>query len=213
MAEPDLKTRPSHVLEDPSAKAVASVYARAYLDAAQVGGEAQPLDEFTSFVDEVLTPYPEFARMLTSEMTTRDEKLGLIERVVQPRASAPFTNFLKVLARHERLELLPLILGEARTEHERRSGQRRVQVTSAVELTDNQLGRIQGRLKESLPFEPIVEPRVDASLLGGLVIRVGDTVYDSSLRTRLKTLRNRLRERYLHEIQSERDRFSSAEGN
>ena len=54
--------------------------------------------------------------------------------------------------------------------------------------------------------------QVDESLIGGLVIQVGDTVYDSSLRTRIKTLAGRLTERTLNEIQSGRDRFSHPEG-
>ncbi|MCA9036130.1 MAG: F0F1 ATP synthase subunit delta, partial [Planctomycetaceae bacterium] len=48
---------------------------------------------------------------------------------------------------------------------------------------------------------------------GGLIIQVGDTVYDSSLRSRLQQLRGRLVEKALNEIQSGRDRFSHTEGN
>lgn len=203
----------SHVLADPSAKAVARVYAQAYLDAAVSLGVSQPLEEMASFQEDVLGSFPQFAGLLTSELTTRDEKLGLIARVVQPRASELFTNFLRVLARHERLGLLPLILQEATVEQERREGKRRVQITSPQPLSEEQLGRIRDRLKAALPYEPVLQVETDASLLGGLLIRVGDTVFDGSLRARLKDLRLRLRERYLHEIQSGRDRFSSPEGN
>ncbi len=80
-------------------------------------------------------------------------------------------------------------------------------------LSDQSRDRIRQRLAESLPFEPILETQVDPSLIGGIVIRVGDTVYDSSLATRVTQLRDRLQQRSLYEIQSGRDRFSSAEGN
>ena len=203
----------SHVLADPSAKAVARVYAQAYLDAAKSAGESNPLEDLTSFHDDILKPNPEFARLLTSEVTSRDDKVGLIDRVVQPRASQFFTNFLRVLARHERLDLLPLILAEAWTEQERREGKRRVQLISPQPLSDEQLGQIRDRLKAALPYEPVLLTETDESLIGGLVIRVGDTIFDGSLRAWLKDLRLRLRERYLHEIQSGRDRFSSPEGN
>jgi len=235
------KTRPAHVLEDPSAKAVARVYARAFLDAARETGVSDVLVEFTSFHDDVLDKYPGFGQLLTSEFIGRDDKLGMIDRVVKPHASELFTNFLKVLARHDRLDLLPVILGEAWLEHERRAGKRRVQVKSAVPLTEQQLGQIKNRLQAALstepaagglfrdvsrtahgsravarhpaPVEPVLIPTVDENLLGGLVIQVGDTVYDGSLRTRLKNLQQRLRERYLNEIQSGRDRFSHPKGN
>ncbi len=213
MANDDIKTRPASVLEDPSAKAVARVYAEAYLDAARSVGVANPLDEFTSFHDEVLAPNPGFAQLLSSQFTTRDDKEGIIERVVRPRASELFTHFLLVLTRNDRMDLLPLILSECWAEQERRAGQQRVEVKSAVELSEQQIGVIRERLKSVLNIEPIVVPRIDSSLMGGLVIRVGDTIYDGSLKTRLRMLAHRLRERYLHEIQSGRDRFSSSEGN
>ena len=107
MANPDVKTRPASVLEDPSAKAVASVYAEAYLNAARSRGVENPLEEFTSFQDDVLAPNPDFFRLLSTEATSRDEKAGIIDRVVKPRASEMFTHFLMVLARHDRLDLLP----------------------------------------------------------------------------------------------------------
>lgn len=212
MAEP-LKTRPAHVLQDPSAKGVARVYVQAFLNAARELGIGDPLEEFTSFHDDVLVKNPEFARLLTSEMTSTDDKLGIIDRVVRPYASEFFTNFLKVLARHDRLVLLPVILAETWLEHEKRGGKRRVHLKSAVPLSEQQLGQIHDRLQSVLSQEPVLIPVVDADLLGGLVIQVGDTVYDGSLRTRLRNLQRRLRERYLNEIQSGRDRFSSPEGN
>lgn len=213
MPDVSLKSRPPHVLEDPSAKAIARVYALAYLDAAQATGVSDPLEELASFYNDVLQPHPEFERLLTSQVTNRDDKLGMIQRVVEPHASPLFTRFLKVLAEHERLDLLPIIYSVAQVEYDRRSGRRRVTVKSAVPLSESQIQSITDRLKAALPFEPILITEVDESLLGGLVIQVGDTVYDSSLKSRLKSLQQRLRERYLHEIQIGRDRFSHSEGN
>ncbi len=200
---------PSHVLADPSAQAVAKVYAVSYLDAARQVGVENPLEDIESFVSDVLGSSREFANLLTSSLTSQEQKAGLIDRVVRPRAAEFFTNFLHVLSRHDRLDLLPLIAQEARAEHEVRTNQKRVLVKSAVALSDEQLGAVTERLRSTFGFQPILESRVDQSLLGGLVIQVGDTVYDGSLRARLRTLKQRLRERYLNEIQSGRNRFSS----
>jgi F-type H+-transporting ATPase subunit delta len=213
MPEPELKRRPAHVLEDPSAKAVARVYSQAFLDAAQTVGVEEALEELTSFVDDVLKPNPEFERLLTSEVTGREEKLGLIERAIVPHCSPFLANFLRVLGRHERLDLLPLILQESWLEHEHRAGKRRIRVRTAAPLSETQLEQIRSRLDAALSYEPVLIPEVDASLLGGLVIQVGDTVHDGSLRARIRNLRHSLRERYLNEIQSGRDRFSHPEGN
>jgi F-type H+-transporting ATPase subunit delta len=196
------------VLEDPSAGAIARVYADAFLDALPSDKAVGLLEEFQSFVDEVLARNAEFARLLTSVRIGRDDKLILIDRIVAGRGSELFTNFLRVLARHERLDLLPLILKHSQVQFEIRSGRKRVQVASAVPLSAETLKQIETRLAAAFPFQPVVESAVDPTLLGGLRIRVGDTVYDGSLRARLKQLRRRVRERSLHEIQSGRDRFS-----
>jgi len=205
--------RPAHVLEDPSSQAVARVYAIAYLNAAQNAGEANPLEELTSFQTDVVGRTPQFGEILSSELFSSDQKLGLLQRTVLPAASPFFANFLKVLAEHDRLELLPQILKAASSEQERRVGQKRIQVRSAVPLSDEQLGSIKHRLQSALNLEPVLIPSVDPDLIGGLVIQVGDTVYDGSLKTRLINLRQRLQRGYVNEIQSGRDRFSSPEGN
>ena len=209
----EVQTRVRSVMEDPSAMQIAKVYADAFLDAAKstVGVEAA-LEEGQSFVDDVLAKNAEFERLLTAPMINKDDKLKLIERVVAGRGTEFFTNFLRVLARHDRLEILPGVLQAARIQHERQSGSKRVSVKSAKPLSDESRRAIEERLRAALKFEPILEAETDSSLIGGLVIRVDDTVYDSSLRTRLKQLRSRLRERSLHEIQSGRNRFSHPEG-
>jgi len=201
-----LQTRIPSVLEDPSAQAVARVYADAFLQAVgEKSGEL--LEEFTSLQDDVLAKNREFSELLMGRMLSRDEKVQLIDRVIAPQASELFANFLRVLAKHDRLDLLPSILQEVHVKHEQAGGKRRVTVTSAVPLSDEAQQRIHERLSAALAFDPIVIPKVDPKVLGGLVIQVGDTVYDTSLRARLNQLRSRLRQRSLYEIQSGRDRF------
>jgi F-type H+-transporting ATPase subunit delta len=64
-----------------------------------------------------------------------------------------------------------------------------------VALTDDERGRLYNDLKEVSGREPILAEAIDPDLLGGLVVRVGDWIYDTSLRTRLETMRNELIER------------------
>jgi len=208
----DIPTRVKSVLEDPSAQQIARVYADAFLDTVAATDADGALEEFTSFLDDVLAANPEFDQLLISGVIGRDDKIRLIDKVVAPFGSELFTNFLRVLAHHDRLELLPLILEESRVRHEVRTGRRRAQVRSAVPLSADVLNRIRQQLVKAFGFQPIVETHEDPALLGGLVIQVGDTVYDGSLRTRMKQLRGRLLKRSLHEIQSRRDSFSHPEG-
>lgn len=207
-----VQSRVPSVLEDPSAIAVARVYAEAFLDAAATVGVEEALQEFASFLDDVLAVFPDFDALLRSDIISRDDKVAMIDRVVAPSGTELFASFLRVLARHDRLGLLPLILDESQRKNETRTGRERVRVTSAKPISGTALQAVEKRLAEVFPFQPIIETDTDPSLLGGLVIRIGNTVYDSSLRTRLKQLRDRLRERSRYEIQSGRDRFSHPEG-
>ena len=208
-----LKTRIESVMEDPHMGAVARIYADAFLNSIPADQTGEALEEFRSFVEDVLDKQADFSRLLLSGTVSRDVKLALIDRVLSGRASDLFTNFLRVLARHDRLDLLPLILAQSGLEYEKRSGRRRVQIISAQPLSDGELEKIRERLAGQFSFQPVLEPAVDPDILGGLRIRVGDTVYDGSLRARLKQLSAQVRERSFHEIQSRRNRFSSPEGN
>jgi len=191
MSEVRLKTRPDSVLEDPGALAVATLYARSYLAGATQNGIAAPEEELNSLLDDVLAAHPEFSELLMSDSLRRDNKLAIVDRVIAPGSSEYFTNFLRVLIRHNRVELLPMIRQVLVRVQEEAAGKKRVRVKTAKPLSDGS---------------------VDESLIGGLVLQVGDTVYDSSLRSRLKQLKGRLVEKALNEIQSGRDRFSHPEG-
>jgi F-type H+-transporting ATPase subunit delta len=206
-----LKTRPDQVLEDPGTLAVASQYARSYLSAAASLELDDAEEELGSFVDDVLAGHPDFRTLLTSDSVGRKAKLDLVDRVISPRSSEFFVNFLKVLIRHGRMDLIDEIREVVVRVREELANQQRVQIRSSQPLTDKSRQRVVRQLKDKLGFDPILQESVDESLIGGLVIQVGDTVYDSSLRTRLKTLAGRLTERTLYEIQSGRDRFSHSD--
>jgi F-type H+-transporting ATPase subunit delta len=200
------------VMEDPSSQAIARTYADALLNAAGSQTESV-LEELGSFVDDLLGKIPDLREVFFARVIGREEKIRLIDRVFASQTSPLVANFLRVLVQHDRLELVPLILRQARLRQEVRGGRQRVQIKTALPLSDQAREKLRKRLAESLPFDPILETQVDPSLIGGIVIRVADTVYDSSLATRVAQLRERIQQRSLHEIQSGRDRFSSAEGN
>ncbi|MCG6157557.1 ATP synthase F1 subunit delta [Rubinisphaera margarita] len=208
----DKRVRVPNVLEDPSMKAIAQVYADGFLDASGEPSGDGRVDEFRSFIHDILDPHPEFERKLVSPMVPVEAKIGLLERTVFPHASQVFASFLKVLAHHERLDLVRVIFDVCADEQMQRAGRRKVTVRSATSIPDDKLEQIRQHLANFLAAEPVLQVEIDPSLLGGLVIQVGDTVYDSSLRNRLGQLRSQLRQRYVNEIQSGRNRFSHSEG-
>ena len=103
-------------------------------------------------------------------------------------------NLLGVLNHNNRLWLVRPVAAAYRDLLDHRAGRVRVRVTSAVPLTDEQRGRLAETLAARLKKTPVLSVAVDPELLGGLVVRVGDQVIDSSVRTRLETLRSQLLE-------------------
>ena len=212
MSELRSNSRSDSVLEDPGALAVATMYAQSYLTAAKDAGIASPESELNSLVDDILAKYPDFEQLLLSDSIGRDDKLAIVDRVIAPQASPFFTNFLRVLINHGRIDMLSSIRTVLERLQEEAAGKKRIRVRSAKPLSDASRSKIAAHLKNTFGFEPVLQETVDASLLGGVVLQVGDTVYDSSLRSRLKQLKGRLVEKAFNEIQSGRDRFSHPEG-
>jgi F-type H+-transporting ATPase subunit delta len=204
------KVAAGHV--DPAAGLIAATYSSAYLDAAGPDAAAA-VEELQSLVTDVLDPQQDFELLLCSAATSTDTKLQLVERVFANRCSPLLTNTLRVLGQHDRLELLREVAASAAAEWDRRQGRLLVTVTTAHPLTAGLESELRDRLTQQLGASVSLDQVVDPEVLGGLIIRIGDTVFDGSVRSRLKQLRAELREGYLHEVQRGRDRFSHPSGN
>jgi F-type H+-transporting ATPase subunit delta len=199
---------------DVGTQRVAKVYAEALYQAAAKRNQIdEVLEELESLVQDVFRADPQLEAFLSSSAIGRDRKKSIIQSAFGSRASELFVNGLLVLNDHERLDLLRPIVAAYRDLREQRSGRIRVQVASAVPLPDDQQDRLRNELREAFHKEPVLETKIDPDLLGGMVVRVGDWVYDYSVRAQLETIRNQIIARSSHEIQSRRDRFSSANGN
>jgi F-type H+-transporting ATPase subunit delta len=198
-------------IADVSAQRVARVYAEALLNAADKQKQSDEVVEaLESLIRDLFQAEPQLEAFLTSSAIGRERKAQLIDKVFESRASDLFVNFLKVLNRHERLNLLRPILAAAKELRDERAKRIRVQVRSAVPLANDQENRLRQQLRDALKLEPVLQTQVDPELLGGMMVRVGDWLYDASVRARLESIRNQLIERSSHEIQSGRDRFSVA---
>ncbi len=193
---------------------VADVYAKALLGAAESAGQTvSVLEEFDELVTGVLDRHAKLEAVLASGLVSPEEKVGIIERVFGGRALPLLVHFLQVVARHGRLDCLRAIHRQSRALYDKLRGRIPVRVTTAEPLGSTLAAGIADRLRAVLGAEPIVEQVVDPELIGGVVVRVGDTVYDGSVANQLQQLRQQMIDRSVHEIQSRRDRFSYPAGN
>lgn len=193
---------------------LAQLYARALIGAGESAGSTPALlDELQAFCSEVLDAFPAFDKVLSAGSISGADKEQLIGRVVGGRASNLFVNFLKVLAVHGRLGILRAIRRAADELYDEMQNRVRVDVTTAVPLGDHEARQVTDRLRILLGKEPVLIRKVDADLIGGILIRSGDTLFDGSVKSQLKQLAGQMINRSVHEIQSRRDRFSYPAGN
>lgn len=198
----------------PAVRTLSKVYAKAIFAAAQTSGRTLDLiEELEAFVVEVLDPHPEFEERLEAARLTPEQKDRLIERILWGSDVVQLRTVLHVLAERSRVRYLRPIVRALRAEWEDFQGLVRAEVTTAVPLGEEQTRQIEQTLREALKKEPRLDLHVRPEILGGMVVRVKDTVFDGSVQTRLEKVRQQLIQESVHEIQSRRDRFGDPEGN
>jgi F-type H+-transporting ATPase subunit delta len=184
-------------------------YAEAFLNAATNEGKAEAaLDDLDAIQLEVLKEHPKFAQLLASSQVPAAEKDRILDQIFAGRVSDVVLRFLRVLNRHGRLSLASAVAREGRQIWDRRHKRIPVRVISAVTLDEGQQNALRERVAGMIAATPILEMISDPSLVGGLIVQVGDQVFDASVQNRLEKLRQRLIEGKTHEIQSRRDQFS-----
>lgn len=196
---------------DETATELARTYGEALVNAAEKEGQAEDLlNELDELRDDIWLTQPRFVDLLTSGTLRPEDRDRVLVRTFEGRALPLVVKFLRVLNRHARLDLFPAILAEARAIWDRRQNRRPVTVRSAQPLDEGQQAALRERIGQMLAATPIVRWEVDPDLIGGLVVQVGDDVYDASVRSRLRQLRRKLVEGKIHDLQARRDQFSAA---
>lgn len=192
---------------------IAQLYSEALYQAAFVKGNADEVQMELEEINSLLENNSKFEQLFAIPIISRNEKSGLIKNVFEGKSSALVCNFLHVLNEHDRLGLLRATVYAYQSLNETKKNQQKVQVVTPVKLTPEQESALAKTLQDKLGKQPILCFSVDDSIVGGLIIKAGDWLWDGSLRNRLHTLRNQLIERSTYEIQSGRNSLSSSEGN
>ena len=211
-SEVSAANRQSTVLDD-TARSIALVYAEALYNAALAKSESDSVLGELLEIGKVIDSNPRLLGIFSTPVISRDEKAKLLKDLILSRSSSIVSNFLMVLNEHDRLELIAAVVDQFEELDQARKNQVKVQVITAVSVSSSQEGQIAVELEKKLGKKPIVTFKVDESILGGMIVRSGDWLWDDSLKNRLSSLRNQLIERSTYEIQSGRNSFSSPEGN
>ena len=178
-----------------SSRVAASRYARALFDVALKESSPEQIERELATCLELLQGHSELKRVLTTPGVPAAGKRGVL-KVLAERAgfSPPVSKVLLLLADRDRLALLPDLLEVFRERLMEQQQVVRAEVTTAAPLPPDGAAQLQQRLSDATDRRVTITTKVDPSIIGGVVARIGSTVYDGSVATQLTRLRGRLAE-------------------
>ena len=171
------------------AKLVSKTYGDALFEIAVEENRTDSLMEEISMVQAVLNENSDFEKILMHPEIPKSKKLQVIEDVFKGKISDALTGFLRIVVTKGRYKDLPDIFAYfiARVKEYKKIGV--AEVTSAVLLDEMQKQKIEQKLLETTRYQTMeIEYKVDESLIGGLMIRIGDRVVDSTIKSKLAAL-------------------------
>jgi F-type H+-transporting ATPase subunit delta len=187
---------------DDKTLAIARPYAEALLGLAQRAGAAAEVREELTAIEGLIAERPAFRDFLTNPGIDAGERRGSLERLFRGRASDLVVDALQVMNRKGRIALVPAVAAAYRAAHDRLERRVEVRVASAVPLDDEQRRRLAAAIESGTGLAPTLVERVDRSLVGGLVVTLGDTKIDASVASRLRKLSEALRARASRQLSS-----------
>jgi F-type H+-transporting ATPase subunit delta len=176
-----------------SLRTSATRYARALLDVAI--GESDPalIEQDLTSVVEAMNAHADLRRAMTSPAIPQAVRMNVVRALTeQAGLQPPLAKLLAMLAERGRLELLPDLLNVYSERLRAHSNIVRAEVKSASPLTETKVVALEQSLASLTGKQVQLEVGVDAGLIGGVVAKIGSTVYDGSVRTQLQKMRQQL---------------------
>lgn len=168
-------------------------YARAIVEIGTQHGNLDKMGADLRSLAKAMHDSAELVTALTNPAIRRADRRNVIDGLLQRVGAEQYTaNVVRLLLDGERLSSLPAIAREVDAMIEARAGRMAAEVTSARPLDAGELAQLTAALERLSGKRLTVTRREDPELLGGVVAKLGDTVYDGSLRTQLRTLRDEL---------------------
>ena len=169
---------------------VGPIYAKALLAAVGSTGSIDTImDQFHSLIKDVFDKQPVLEMALANPKLPSEEKIRVLDKVFAGKMDATLLTFLKVVSRRGRLNAIRGIYRSAAALQDEAVGRIRVLVTTAQQLDTDAISSLKEKLQNLFKKEVAITTKVDATVLGGLIVRVGDVVFDGSVDGQLKLLK------------------------
>lgn len=164
-------------------------YATALFGLAEQQGQLTAVESSLKTLSAAIAESDDLSALVKSPLVGRDDAGRALTALVPVLGIDPLTaNFLGVLAQNRRLGDLPAMIRAFRELAARSRGETNAEVVSAHPLNDSQVDALKQQLRHRVGREVAIDLKVDPSLLGGLVVKIGSQMIDSSIKTRLNTL-------------------------
>lgn len=173
---------------------LAGRYALAVFELAQEERAVEDVGRDFATLKQLMAESPELTRLIRAPVFSREEQAAGMNGVLHRMEAGALTRrFILLLASKRRLFALPDIIRAYGNMVSRQKGELSAQVTSARPLSDDETAELKSILRSKLSKDVNLEARIDPALLGGLIVKVGSRMIDSSLRTKLNGIRTAMR--------------------
>jgi F-type H+-transporting ATPase subunit delta len=170
----------------------AQTYARSLIELAQQRNLAPQIGSELEALERILVENPSFLAFLKDPGISAEERSRVADRVLKPNVSPLLANFLGVLNNHGRLGILDQIASAYADLLDQLQGKVEVDVTVPQKLSQQELEQVRQRVGAALKKDAIVHQYVDESIIGGMILRVGDKLIDASVKSQLESMRRQL---------------------
>lgn len=177
-----------------SQRTVARRYASALYEEADASGVLEAVDEDVLMLRRSIESNHELSRFFESPVISQEKKEGVVQELLGDRVEELLVNFLRLLIEKDRETMTKTILDAYQTLRDEHRGIVDATVRTATPLTDEDEEALQTALEEKTGKSVRMEVEEDPDLIGGIVVRIGDRVFDASVHNQLASLHDRLRE-------------------
>lgn len=174
------------------AELVSKTYAGAFFDIAQEIGKEEEYFEELKELDKIFSLHGDLMTFLKSPVFSKEEKKKLLAEIFSGKVSEYAMNFLKVLVDKGRIGLFAEIASTYKTMLYRKKNMEEVTAITAVAMTQEMKDALTQKLNTSLGKDVILQNKVDPSILGGVVLKIGNEQIDGSVKNRLETIKKEL---------------------
>lgn len=164
-------------------------YAKALIALANEQGQLEEVYKDMKFFETVCSENDEFRKIMANPIVRHEKKFGILKKIFENRVTNVTFSIFNVLTRKNREQLLYPIAQEFHKLYDEQKGIQKVQISTPTALTDAQKAQFSQIVSESMNKTVELTEKIDESLIGGYVLKVGDTQIDTSVKHKLNELK------------------------